>query len=215
MIAGINRAIIMHNAKIHRGRADIEYAQELGYVIKLLGIAKRNPDGRVQIRVHPALLPASHPLAGANDVYNAIMVKGDSVGDVMFYGRGAGSGPTGSAVVGDIIDVCRNLRFGATGRVPCTCIQKHEIVPIEDVVSRHFIRMVVRDRPRVMASISSIFGDYEINIASMVQREIRGGDTDIIWIMHETPGRNIVHALERIKELDCVVKIANWLRIEE
>jgi len=113
--------------------ADIACAEELGYTIKLLGIARRVGDDRMQVRVHPALLANSHPLAATNDVYNAILIKGDSVGDVMFYGRGAGSGPTGSAVVGDIMDVCRNLKFGSTGRIACTCFGHKIMQPIEEV----------------------------------------------------------------------------------
>ena len=195
---------------------DIAYADELGYVIKLLGIARRtSDDSRVEVRVHPTLLPKSHPLAATNDVYNAVQVKGSAVGDVVFYGRGAGSGPTGSAVVGDIMDVCRNLRFGATGRISCTCFEKRSIVPIDDVETRHFIRMVVRDQPRVMATISKIFGDFEINIASMVQKETFGKETDIIWVMHETPGRNVRQALEIIEKLPIVVEVSNWLRVED
>ncbi len=194
---------------------DIRYADELGYVIKLLGIARRVGENQMDVRVHPAFLPKSHPLASANDVYNAVMVKGDSVGDVMFYGRGAGSGPTGSAVVGDIMDVCRNLRFGSTGRVSCTCFEQKIIQPIEDVATRHYVRMTVRDQPRVMATISKIFGDHEINIASMVQKETRGAITEIVWLMHETPGRNIAAALKQIKQLPIVVEIGSWLRVEE
>ena len=194
---------------------DIRYADELGYVIKLLGIARRVGDNQMDVRVHPAFLPKSHPLASANEVYNAVMVKGDSVGDVMFYGRGAGSGPTGSAVVGDIMDVCRNLRFGSTGRVSCTCFEQKTIQPIEDVATRHYVRMTVRDEPRVMATISKIFGDYEINIASMVQKETRGAITEIVWLMHETPGRNIASALKQIASLPIVVEIGSWLRVEE
>ena len=194
---------------------DIRYADELGYVIKLLGIARRVGDSQMDVRVHPTFLPKAHPLAAANDVYNAVMVKGDSVGDVMFYGRGAGSGPTGSAVVGDIMDVCRNLRFGSTGRVACTCFENKTIQPIEDVATRHYVRMTVRDEPRVMATISKIFGDHEINIASMVQKETRGAVTEIVWLMHETPGRNIANALKQIADLPIVVEIGSWLRVEE
>jgi homoserine dehydrogenase len=196
-------------------KADIEYADELGYIIKLVGVAKRLDAERVQVRVHPVLLPKSHPLAATNDVYNAVLVKGDSVGDVMFYGRGAGSGPTGSAVVGDIIDVCRNLRFGSTGRVACTCFDKKVVQPIEEVVTCHYIRMVVKDQPRVLAAISSVFGDFDINIEAMVQKATQGTETDIIWLMHETPGRSIAQALEIIARLPVVVEVSSWLRVEE
>ena len=193
---------------------DIAYADELGYVIKLLGVAKRTADeNRVEVRVHPTLLPKTHPLAFANDVYNAVQVKGSAVGDVVFYGRGAGSGPTGSAVVGDIMDVCRNLRYGATGRISCTCFERRSIVPMDEVITRHYIRMVVKDQPRVMATISKIFGDYEINIASMVQKETFGTETDIIWLMHETPGKSVSGALAIIRDLPIVVEVSNWIRV--
>ncbi len=194
---------------------DIAYARELGYCIKLVGIGKRLPDGRMQVRVHPALLPVSHPLAATSDVYNAVLVKGDSVGDVMFYGRGAGSGPTGSAVVGDILDTCRNLKAGSTGRVVCTCFEKRDIQPMDEVETRHYIRMSVQDRPRVLAAISGVFGDYNINIEAMIQKTIYGRQTDIVWLMHEAPGKAIREALQIIQNLDVVVEISNWIRVEE
>ncbi|HZP85130.1 MAG TPA: homoserine dehydrogenase [Chthonomonadaceae bacterium] len=196
-------------------KPDIEYADELGYVIKLLGVAKRVGADRMQVRVHPTLLPKSHPLAATNDVYNAVLVKGDSVGDVMFYGRGAGSGPTGSAVVGDILDVCRNLRFGSTGRVACTCFESKAMQPIEEVETRHYIRMVVKDQPKVLAAISTVFGDYHINIEAMIQKATSGAQTDIIWLMHETPGKSIADALKVIAKLPVVLEVSNWLRVEE
>ncbi len=197
------------------GAADILYARELGYVIKLLGIARRIGNDRIQARVHPTLIPMSHPLASVNDVYNAVLIKGDSIGDVMIYGRGAGSGPTGSAVVGDIVDVCRNIRCGSTGRISCTCFDKREILSIDEVETRHYIRMIVQDRPGVLAAISRVFGDYNINIEAMVQKTILGRQTDIVWVMHEAPGKAIREAIEIIKGLNVVVEISNWLRVEE
>ncbi len=194
---------------------DIQYADELGYIIKLVGIAKRVGSDRMQVRVHPVLLPKTHPLAATNDVYNAVLIKGDSVGDVMFYGRGAGSGPTGSAVVGDIIDVCRNLRFGSTGRVSCTCFEAKTIQSIDEVETRHYIRMVVQDRPRVLAAIAGVFGDFSINIEAMIQKTILGKQTNIVWLMHEAPGRNIQQALAIISKLPVVVEVSNWIRVEE
>lgn len=195
--------------------ADIEYATELGYVIKLVGIARRVGEDRMQARVHPALLTATHPLAAANDVYNAILIKGDPVGDVMFYGRGAGSGPTGSAVVGDIMDVCRNLRFGSTGRVSCTCFQQRTMQPIEEVVTRHYLRMTVQDKPKVLASIAGVLGDFDISIESVVQKATHGEQAEIVWITHEAPNKNISDALEIIARLPAVLSLSNWLRVEE
>lgn len=211
----VNLADVYVEGITHIAREDIEYAREMGYVIKLVGVAKREDDNRIQVRVHPVLLLQSHPLAATNDVYNAVMVKGDSVGDVMFYGRGAGSGPTGSAVVGDIIDACRNLLRGASGRDASLCCDEKQIVPMDEVVTRHYIRMVVQDRPKVLAAIAGVFGDYDINIESMVQKTIQGKHTDIVWVMHEAPGRSVKQALEAIRHLPVVVEVSNWLRVED
>ena len=221
ILASIAFTSRVHVADVHVegitrvSRADIEYADELGYIVKLLGIAKRVGGDRMQVRVHPALLPKEHPLAATHDVYNAIMVKGDSVGDVMFYGRGAGAGPTGSAVVGDIIDVCRNLRCGSTGRVSCTCFEQKTVQHIDEVVTRHYILMEVQDRPMVLSAIAGVFGDYDINIEAMVQKTIQGKQTDIVWVMHEAPGRNIRQALAIIAGLPVVIEVSNWMRVEE
>lgn len=111
------------------------------------------------------------------------------------------------------MDVCRNLRYGATGRISCTCFERRSIVPMDEVITRHYIRMVVKDQPRVMATISKIFGDYEINIASMVQKETFGTETDIIWLMHETPGKSVSGALAIIRDLPIVVEVSNWIRV--
>jgi homoserine dehydrogenase len=196
-------------------KRDIAAAAELGYIIKLVGVAKRIGSDHLQVRVHPALLHHTHPLASTNGVYNAILVKGDSVGDVMFYGRGAGAGPTGSAVVGDIIDTCRNLRLGATGRVPSDAMVKRTIQPIEEVLTRHYLRMHVLDRPRVLASIAGVLGDHNISIESVVQKETHSDQAEIVWITHNCPGRSISAALAAVRSLQGVVSIENWIRVEE
>ncbi len=196
-------------------RRDIQAAAELGFVVKLVGIARRVDSEQVQVRVHPALLPANHPLASTNDVYNAIMVKGDSVGDVMFYGRGAGAGPTGSAVVGDIMDSCRNLRGGSTGRVGCTCAKTRKVMHIDDVVSRHYLRMHVLDRPRALASIAAVLGDHDISIESVVQKETHTDQAEIVWVTHEAASKSISDAIAVIDKLSAVVSVENWIRVEE
>ena len=122
---------------------DITLAKELGYRIKLVAIAEQDITGKtMQVRVHPALLPLKHPLASVNDVYNAVLIRGDAVGEVMFYGRGAGSLPTGSAVVGDIIASARNIMAGSTGRVGCTCFEKKRMLPIESLESSYYINVI-------------------------------------------------------------------------
>jgi homoserine dehydrogenase len=195
--------------------ADISAADELGYIIKLVGVARRMDGDMIQVRVCPVLLRKAHPLASTHGVYNAVLIKGDSVGDVMFYGRGAGSGPTGSAVVGDIIDVCRNLKYGSTGRIACTCFDRRRIQPIEDVVTKHYLRMTVQDKPKVLASIANVLGEFDISIESVVQKAAHDDQAEIVWVTHEAPGSSIRRALEIIAKLPAVLALSNWLRVED
>lgn len=147
---------------------DILYARELGFVIKLLAIAKES-DGKIQSRVHPAFLPMGHPLANVNGVFNAIFVRGNAVGDVMHFGRGAGQMPTASAVVGDIIEIGRNMAFQINSRIGCTCYEEKEILPIDELCAQYYIRMNVTDRPGVLAGIAGVFGANQVSIASVIQ----------------------------------------------
>jgi homoserine dehydrogenase len=196
-------------------KRDIECARELGYVIKLVGIGLRVDDERMQVRVHPALLPEDHPLASTNDVYNAIYIRGDAVGDVMFYGRGAGMMPTGSAVVGDILDVCRNIVFGSTGRVSCTCFEPKQMMPMDAVETKYYVRMVVADRPKVLAAIANVLGDHDVSIESVVQKAASHDKAEIIWVTHKVREYNMRAALSEIKKLPVVASVDNWLRVEE
>ena len=123
---------------------DIRYATEAGYTMKLIGVAKNTKDG-IEARVHPMLIPSSHPLAAVNDSFNAIFVHADAAGEVMFYGRGAGELPTASAVVGDIIDVTRNIEFSSLGRISCSCYKNLPIKNIEQIESMYFLRIECQD----------------------------------------------------------------------
>ena len=196
-------------------RTDMEWAKRLGYAIKLVAIAQEVSTKAVQVRVHPALLPLSHPLASVRDVYNAILVHGDAVGDVMFYGRGAGSLPTGSAVVGDIIDVSRNLLFGSSGRVGCTCFDQRYVIPIEQVETSYYVRMRVQDRPNVLAQVAGVFGIHHISISSVVQRQINPQEAEIVWITHRTQEGAIRHATAEIRRLPVVMDVCSTIRVEE
>jgi homoserine dehydrogenase len=193
-------------------RRDIEMARELGYVIKLVGIGQDLGDS-LQVRVHPALLPKAHPLASVNDVYNAVYVRGDAVGDVMFYGRGAGDGPTGSAVVGDIVEIARNIRMGATGRIGCTCFYSKALRPIESLVSKYYVRMTAHDRPKALASIASVFADFDVNIESVVQKPHPDGDAEIVWITHQALEANLRSALDVVGRLEIVGQVDNFIRV--
>ena len=195
-------------------KRDMEVAKELGYVIKLLGIGQAVGDS-VQVRVHPALLPQSHPLASVNDVYNAVYLRGDAVGDAMFYGRGAGSLPTGSAVVGDIIGTARNILLGATGRLGCTCYDRKPALPIEALETNYYVRLLAHDRPKVLASLASVFGDFDVSIESVVQRALPDGDAEIVWITHRCKEANLRSALDVMSRLHIVTSVQNWIRVEE
>jgi homoserine dehydrogenase len=195
---------------------DIAVARELGYRIKLTAVAEQSPDAKtMQVRVHPSLLPLKHPLASVDDVFNAVLVRGDAVGDVMFYGRGAGSMPTGSAVVGDIIASARNILAGNTGRVGCTCFETKRMLPIDSLESRFYIRVHVEDRPRVLAAIAGVFGDNDVSIESVVQKPLPNGDAEIVWVTHRVREKNMRTALSAVAALASVRSVSNCIRVAE
>lgn len=211
----VDLAKVYHEGITKLTQRDMSYAEELGYCVKLLAIAKQR-DGAIEIRVHPAFLPQAHPLASVNDVYNGIYVRGDAVGDVMFYGQGAGPMAAGSAVVGDIMEVARDINIGATGRICCTCFEDKSALSMDDVVAKYYIRMKTADRPGVLAKIASIFGANEVSIASVLQKT-RGenGEAEIVWVTHEVQERNFRTALEEIEKLSVVAEVSNWIRVED
>jgi len=192
---------------------DIAYAGQLGYVAKLLAIAADTSDG-VDVRVHPTFVPLDHPLAAVSDVFNAVFVEGSSVGEVMFYGRGAGSRPTGSAVMGDVIETARNILHGATGRVACTCFERKPLRPIERIETRYYIRCEVGDKPGVLAKIAAVFGEEGVSLSQVLQQAGRGDIAEIVWVTHMTPEHQVRESLERIQRLDDVRAIKNWVRVE-
>ncbi len=193
--------------------ADIRYARDLGYVIKLLAIAKRGDD-QIELRVHPALIRLDHPLAAVNDVYNAVFVEGVESGNVMLYGRGAGSLPTGTAVAGDVVDCARNIFRGSPGRVPCTCEGEAVVRPIEEIEAPNYIRMRVKDRPGVMGAIATLFGAEQVSLESVVQEGSFGEEAEIVWVTHRVKESALRAALRRISELDVVVRVENCIRAE-
>ena len=195
---------------------DIVVAKELGYRIKLIAVAEQSENGKtMQVRVHPALLPLKHPLATVDDVFNAVLVRGDAVGDVMFYGRGAGSLPTGSAVVGDMVAVGRNILAGSTGRIGCTCFEEKRMLPIDSLLSRYYVRIRVEDRPKVLASIASIFGDNDVSIESVIQHLLPTGEAEIVWVTHLVREKHLRTALTGITNLDAVRMVSNCIRVAE
>jgi len=191
---------------------DIAYAANLNYVIKLLGIAREGVDG-IEVRVHPTLLSKNHPLASVNDVYNAIFVTGDAVGDVMFYGRGAGEMPTASAVAADVINAARNLVNGCSGMIGCTCFEEKKLKSMGLTSTEYYIRLDVADKPGVLASIAYIFGENNVSLASVIQHTT-GKTAELVLITHEVLEKNLQEALIGIKELPVVNEVSNVIRVE-
>jgi homoserine dehydrogenase len=193
--------------------ADIAYAGELNYIVKLLGIAKETGDG-IEVRVHPTLIPRDHPLASVNDVYNAIFVTGDAVGDTMFYGRGAGEMPTASAVVADIMDAARDLLRDVPGFISCTCYEEKPVKDMGATEGKYYVRLDVTDKPGVLASIAYAFGDKEVSLASVLQKQTDGNQAEIVLVTHKVREKNMQEALNIIKHLSSVNAVANIIRVE-
>lgn len=194
--------------------ADLNYARELGLTIKLLGIA-REEHGKVEVRVHPALISLNHPLANVNDSFNAVFIKGDAVGETMFYGRGAGQMPTASSVVGDIIEVINNIRTNSTGRISCTCYENKVFKPIGDVTAKYYLRLHVLDRPGVLASIAGVFGNHGVSLGTVIQKNGHNeGIAEIVVITHHVQESDIQDALRVLKEMSITKEIDNLIRVE-
>lgn len=194
--------------------ADMAYADELGFVIKLLAYARR-VDGSVTAFVRPALVRKDHPLASVSGVYNAIFVEGDACGQLMFYGEGAGSLAAGSSVVGDLVQTARNIMGGSTGTIGCTCFRNLPVRPIDENEARFYVLLKAADRPGVLAKTAGCFADENVSIASVIQKESDGRAADIVFMTHRCPERNLRAALARIAELDVVESVMNTLMVME
>jgi homoserine dehydrogenase len=203
---------------------DIRYAEELGYRIKLLGIARRTDKG-IELRTHPTLIPEKRLLANVEGAMNAVVVHGDAVGTTLYYGKGAGAEPTASAVVADLVDVTRLHTADPEHRVPHLAFQPESlsntpILPIEDVTSGYYLRLRVADVTGVLANITRILADKAISIDALLQKEsehvdgVDKGETDIILITHETVEKNLNAAIAEIEALSTVVSKVTKLRME-
>jgi len=221
----------------HVSALDIKFAGELGYTIKLLGIIKkverrasrvesgnfRTPHSalrtpcRVQVSVYPTLVPNAHVLASVNHVFNAVFVRGDIVGDTLFYGRGAGKDATASAVLSDLADAALDLKSGTKQRVPP--FVPHEcsgaVVPMDDVVSQYFVRLNVTDRPGVLAKIAAIFGAAKIGISSVIQPEGHEGESvPLMFMLHYATNGAVTGALKKISRLPVIKGKPVMIRVE-
>jgi homoserine dehydrogenase len=200
---------------------DIEYAEQLGYRIKLLGITKRTDKG-IELRVHPTLIPAKRLIANVEGAMNAVLVQGDAVGATLYYGKGAGAEPTASAVIADLVDITRLATADPEHRVPHLAFQPNSlsdlpILPMSEIVTSYYLRMHVADQTGVLADVTRILAESSISIDAMLQKEPAEGEsrTDIIMLTHQTQEKNIVAAIAKIEALSSVFGTVTKLRLEE
>jgi len=200
---------------------DIKYAEELGYRIKLLGITKRTPDG-IELRVHPTLIPKDRLIANVEGAMNAVQVFGDAVGTTLYYGKGAGSEPTASAVIADLVDVVRYQSVPADKRVPYLAFQEDKVIntvvmPIGEVTTSYYLRLKVADQTGVLANITKILADQDISIDALLQKEALAGQsqTDLIILTHTTQEKRMLSAIEQMTQLPTVIGGVIKIRLEE
>ncbi|MET0276464.1 MAG: homoserine dehydrogenase [Acidimicrobiia bacterium] len=189
---------------------DIEAARDLGYVVKLLAIAEEL-DGNVAVRVHPTMVPERHPLASVHDSFNAVFIEGDAVGELMFYGRGAGGAPTASAVLGDLVDAAKNVTEGRKGATIGSLAAK-PILAIDDIASQFYVHTEVADRPGVLAAIATVFGDHGVSIRSMRQKGI-GDDARLIFVTHKAREADLRATVLALRDVDAVHQVGAVLRV--
>ena len=199
---------------------DVTYAEELGYRIKHLGIAKRTETG-IEMRVHPTLIPERRLIANVDGVMNAVLVKGDAVGPTLYYGAGAGSEATASAVVADIIDVVRMLTSDPDNRVPhlafqADSISEINILPMSEVETAYYLRMNAADKPGVLAHVTEILANSDISIEAVIQKEPEnvGSEAEIIMLTHKVKEINMVSAIEQIEALENITDKVSKIRVE-
>jgi len=199
---------------------DIKYAEQLGYRIKLLGITKKNPNG-IELRVHPTLVPTKRLLANVEGAMNAVQVHGDAVGTTLYYGKGAGSEPTASAVIADLVDVTRLQTADPENRVPHLAfqpdaLQNIPILPMAEVTTSYYLRLAVADQAGVLAEITRILAAHDVSIDALLQKEAAEGEsqTDLVILTHETKEKNLMAALSEIQDLKTVMGEIVKIRLE-
>ncbi|MDF5752527.1 homoserine dehydrogenase [Spongiactinospora sp. TRM90649] len=193
--------------------ADVASAKAMGYVIKLLAICARSDDGSsVGVRVHPAMIPRSHPLAGVREAYNAVFVEARSAGELMFYGKGAGGAPTASAVLGDLVAVARNRLTGARGPEESTYADL-SVHPMGDTVTRYHVALDVADKPGVLARVADIFAKHDVSIQT-VRQEGHGDDAQLVLVSHRASDAALSATVGSLRELDIVRAVASVMRVE-
>ena len=195
---------------------DLKTAHDMGYVVKLLAIAHRTDEG-IDVRVHPTMIPDTHQLAHVNGVDNAIYVTGDAVGETMFFGAGAGAGPAASAVMGDVLEVSRRIMQGVPPLVGCTCTDKLPIVPMDNLETCYYLRLVVPDRVGVLAAAAKVFSENDVSLRSVIQEGTRARDAvNLIFVTHAAREKNIRKALEDLAAAeDMLIGEPTVIRVED
>lgn len=193
---------------------DIRYAQELGYAVKLLGIGEEVNDG-LKLRVHPTLIPAGHPLAAVANEFNAIFLEGDAVGEVMFYGRGAGSMPTGSAVSADIIEAARCIKNEVQNGIVEATFGKKAVVPMEKQQARFYLRLKAKDEPGVFAKLATAFGDAKVSLDMIIQKRSDAETAEIVLVTHGVSEGNFAKAVQTLESMPAIRSINSILRVVE
>ncbi len=191
---------------------DVEFAERFGYAVKLLAVVERTGEDALSVRVHPAMVPTSHPLAGVRNSFNAVFIEGQAAGELMLYGQGAGGLPTASAVVGDLIDVTRNLLAGTTAPSPDR--RPARLLPESELYARYYVSLQVIDRPGVLASVASVFGDNNVSIRSMEQEDGLD-DARLTFVTHLVREGDVRATLAALEQLGSVGRIAGVMRIVE
>jgi homoserine dehydrogenase len=192
--------------------ADVASARAMHCTVKLLAICDLAADGSVGVRVHPAMIPLTHPLAAVGDAFNAVFVEADAAGQLMFYGRGAGGAPTASAVLGDLVAVARNRRSGARGAGDPAYADRR-IRPVGETVTRYHISLDVSDRPGVLAAVAQAFAAHEVSI-STVRQAGRGDDATLVLVTHTAPDAALAATVADLREMDIVREVASVMRVE-
>ena len=192
--------------------ADIQYAKEFGYTVKLLGVA-RNINNEMEVGVFPMMIPSTHPLAKVNDSFNAVFVHGDAVDDAMFQGRGAGEFPTASAVVGDVIATARNMQYGCCGRIGCSCYKDLPMKSVGESKHRYFLRLLVEDRPGILAGIAGVLGNNGVSINQVLQKVSVDGVAELVVITDKVEKRHLHDALMIFGEMSMIRLVASVIRV--
>ena len=190
---------------------DIEYAKEFDSVIKLLGVA-HNTESGIEVGVYPMMIHKEHPLASVRDSFNAVFVHGDAADDAMFYGRGAGEFPTASAVMGDVIDVARNMAYGCNGRISCTCYKNLPVKDIGNVKNKFFIRMQVTNEPGVLAAVAEVFGNHKVSITRVVQEHTQPHQAELVIVTESVKEKYMKQALEELLALPSILEVSSIIR---